>query len=188
MTAQNLPAIPTPAPPAPLLAGLVGDPHAAAAGLFVGVVVDRANNRAHIGLDAPAADALSTLVDNVVNAGIGYDPGAHGLNQDDADDLLAVAHAIHGPLLALFGFQPDRTPGQFTADPYAAARGLHVSVGIDKPTGRAIITLDRAAAAALDLVLDQLDDDDTGQPDHIARPMIRTKYAISGGLGSFAAY
>jgi hypothetical protein len=185
MTAQNLPAIPTTAPAPALLDGLVGDPHAAAAGLFVGVVVDRAHNRAHIGLDAPAADALSTLVDNVVNSGLSTDPGGHGLDQDDADDLLAVAHAIHHPLLRLFGYQADRDPGQFTADPYAAARGLHVAVGTDRDTGRAIITIDHAAAVALDLVLDQLDDDDTGQPDHIARPMIRAKYAITGGLSRF---
>lgn len=170
----------------PLIAAtLVGDPHAAAAGLFVAVVTDRANNRAHIGLDAPAADALCTLVDNVVSDGVTIDPGAHGLDQDDADDLSAVAHAIHQPLLDLFGFQPDRRAGQFTADPYAAARGLHVSTGIDKTTGRAIITIDHAAAAALDLVLDQLDDDDTGQPDHIAGPMIRAKYAIKAGLSRF---
>lgn len=158
------------------------DPHAAAAGLFVAVVVDRANNRAHVGLDAPAADALSTLVDNVVNAGIGYDPDAFGISQNDADDLLAVAHAIHQPLVALFGYQPDRRGGQFAPDPHAAARGLQISLGTDKTTGRAIITLNRAAASALDLVLDRLDDDDTGQPDHIAGPMLRVKYAIKAGL------
>ncbi len=186
MTAQNLPAIPTTTDAPALPAGLVGDPHAAAAGLFVAVVVDRKNNRAHIGLDAPAADALSTLVDNVVNSGLSYDHDAHGLAKDDADDLLAVAYALHDPLLLLFGFQGSHRDGQFVPDSRAAARGLHVSVGIDKATGRAIITVDRAGAYALDLLLDQLDDDDTGQPDHIATPMIRTKYAISGGLGSFA--
>jgi hypothetical protein len=185
MTAKNLPAIPTTAPAPALLSGLVGDPHAAAAGLFVGVVVDRANNRAHIGLDAPASDALGTLVDNVVNAGIGYNPGSFGLTQDDADDLLAVAHAIDGPLLKLHGYQGDQPGGQFGADPRAAARDLHVSLGIDRATGRAIITIDRAAAYALDMVLDQLNDDDTGQPDHIATPMIRTKYAIKAGLARF---
>lgn len=183
MTAPNLPTLPTTAPALPV--GLVGDPHAAAAGLFVGIVTDRAGNRAHIGLDAPAADALSNLVDDVVNSGITTDPGGHGLSQDDADDLFAVAYAIHQPLLRLFGYQADRNAGQFTADPYAAARGLHVSVGTDQASGRAIITVDRAAAAALDLVLDQLDDDDTGQLDHIAGPMIRAKYAISAGLARF---
>lgn len=185
MSAQNLPAIPATTDAPALPAGLVGDPHAAAAGLFVGIVIDQAANRAHIGLDAPAADALSTLVDNVVNAGISYDPGAHGITQDDADDLLAVAHAIHDPLLLLFGYQGSNRAGHFTADAHATTRGLHVSVGTDKATGRAIITLDRAGAAALDLVLDQLDDDDTGQLDHIAGPMIRAKYAISAGLSRF---
>lgn len=185
---SNLPAIPAPAPAPDLLAGLVGDPHAAAAGLFVGIVVDRAAGRLHIGLDAGAADALGTIVDNVVCSDLGLDPGSYGRTQDDADDMLAVARAIDGPLLNLFGFQGHQAGGQFGADPAAADRGLHVSLGIDKPTGRAIITLDRAAGAALDLVLDDMDDDDTGQPDHIARPMIRVKYAIQAGLSALARY
>jgi hypothetical protein len=184
MSPQNLPAVAT----TPDLTGLTSDPHAAAAGLFVGIVVDRAAGRLHIGLDDPASDVLSTLVDNVVNSGIAQDPGASGYSQDDADDLLAAAHAIHGPLLKLHGYQGDLRGGQFGADPHAASRGLHVSVGIDKPTGRAIITLDRPAAAAFDLVLDDLDDDDTGQPDHIAVSMIRVKYAIKAGLSYLAGY
>lgn len=184
----NLPAIPTTTDAPALPAGLVGDPHAAAAGLFVGIVVDKAAGRLHVGLDALAADALSTLVDNVVNSGLSYDAAAHGLNQDDADDLLAVAHAVHDPLLLLFGYQGSLRAGQFVPDPLAAARDLHVSVGIDRDSGRAIITLDRAGADAFDLVLDQLDDDDTGQPDHIATPMIRVKYAIKGGLSALAGY
>lgn len=179
--------VPMPAGDAPALpAGLVGNDYAALLGLYVGIVVDKVAGRLHIGLDAPAADALSTLVDNVVNSGIAQDPGGHGYNQDDADDLLAAAHAVHGPLLKLFGYQGDQRGGQFGADPLAAAAGLYVSVGIDKATGRAIITLDHAGAAAFDLVLDDLDDDDTGQPDHIARPMCAVKYAIKGGLAKLA--
>jgi hypothetical protein len=160
------------------------DPHAAAAGLFVGLVVDRTAGRLHIGLDKPAADALSTAVDNVVCSDLSQDPDAHGVSPDYASDLLAVAHAVHGPLLRLFGFQGDRRGGQFGNDPHALTRGLAVSVGIDKPTGRAIVTLDRPAAAAFRLVLDQINDDDTGQPDHIAVPMILVKYAIAAGLAS----
>jgi hypothetical protein len=200
MSAKNLPTLPahgllaplpdgaTPSDAPALPAGLVGDPHAAAAGLFVGIVTDRAAGRLHIGLDQPAADALGTLVDNVVCSDLAQDPDSYGISRDDADDLLAVARAIDGPLLRLFGFQGDHPGGQFGDDPAAAARGLGVSVGTDQATGRAIITLDRAAAAAFDLVLDQLDDDDTGQPDHIAQPMIRVKYAIAAGLTQIARY
>lgn len=172
-TADNLPALPD---------GLIGDPHAAAAGLFVGIVVDRPAGRLHIGLDAPASDALGTLVDNVVCSDLAQDPDAAGMSRDDADDLLAVARAVDGPLLKLHGFQGDHRGGQFGADPHAAARGLHVSLGTDRATGRAIVTLDRPAAAAFDLVLDQLDDDDTGQPDHIGAPMVAVKWAIKAGL------
>lgn len=181
--------VPLPAGDAPALpAGLVGNDYAALLGLYVGVVVDKAAGRLHIGLDAPAADALGALVDNVTCSDLSQDPGAYGLNQDDADDLLAAAHAVDGPLLKLGGFQGHHKAGQFGADPDAAARGLYVSVGIDQATGRAIITLDRAGADAFDLVLDQLDDDDTGQPDHIARPMCAVKYAIKGGLSKLAGY
>jgi hypothetical protein len=72
--------------------------------MFVAVGTDKATGRALVAIDAAAVDALSDLLDNHVPYDLATDPGVHGVDQDTADRVSAVRHAILTPLLRLQGY------------------------------------------------------------------------------------
>lgn len=75
------------------------DPSAADQGMYVAVGTDLLTGRAIIGLDAAAVDALTNLLDNVVNS----DQYRYPENDDDSA-AAAVAWALSRPLLKMQGY------------------------------------------------------------------------------------
>jgi hypothetical protein len=71
---------------------------------FIRVMIDKANGRAVIALDAAAIDALT----DILAAGAPYDlvtdPGTYGMTQAQADLLSLVAGQLSTPLLKARGW------------------------------------------------------------------------------------
>ncbi|MET0417293.1 MAG: hypothetical protein ABW022_14875 [Actinoplanes sp.] len=74
-------------------------PDAAQSGMYVAVATDKDTGRAIVALDAAAVDALTGLLDDVINS------DEYMYAEDDASmKAHRVASAIAGPLLKLQGF------------------------------------------------------------------------------------